>query len=252
MTAADRSTGFTRSLSRILSALRYDLSFQWRHGFYYVYFVIVVLYALALRFFFPPYRETLAIFLLFSDTSVLGFFFIGGIVLLERAQNTFESLFVTPLRIFEYFAAKVASLTFIAAVMSLAVVLGGYGFPKAILPLILGVIGSSVFFTLFGLAVAARVKTINGYFGASFLLMFIVMLPLLGYFGVAGTPLFRFFPTNAVLYLYGGAFFGMRTFSLLVDILVLTGWIIAAGFWAAGWFRKYVLVQIGEERWKIV
>ena len=241
-----------RSLRRVFSALRYDIMFQWRHGFYAVYLVIVLLYAVSLRFVPGRFSAPVTVLLLFSDTSVLGVFFVGGLVLLERSQNTFESLFVTPLRIWEYLAVKVLSLTLIALLMSFAVVLGGYGWRFSPLPLFLGVGLTSAFFTLTGLALASRVRTMNGYFGVTAIVLIAAPLPLLDFFGILSSPLFLPFPTQASLVLFRAAFGTPSAGELAYGVLTLLLWIAGAGLWASRWFRTYVLVQAGDEPWPVM
>jgi len=149
---------------RISAAIRYDLKFQWRHGFYAAYALVTILYIAVMLNISPDLRAILIPYLVFSDTSVLGFFFIGGIILLERRQRTLNNLFVTPLRASEYLWSKTITLSALATLVSLILlVIGG----QTVMNLgwfVLGAALGSVFFILIGIAVAARSRTLNGYF----------------------------------------------------------------------------------------
>ena len=233
---------------RLLASLRYDITFQFRHGFYYAYIFISVLYILILRNLPEGVRPTVTSLVIFSDTGILGFFFIGAIILLEKAQNTLESLFVTPLRLGEYFISKVISLTLIAFLMSSVIMVLGNGIPPFPLPFVLGVLSSSVFFTLLGFIIAARAKTLNEYFVTSLLCTFIVGIPILGFFSVFQSPLFYLFPTKASLLLIHGAFQSVPLIGFIYAILYLSIWSVLAYLWAHRRFTNYVILKVGVRR----
>jgi len=233
---------------RLLASLRYDITFQFRHGFYYAYIFISVLYILILRNLPEGVRPTVTSLVIFSDTGILGFFFIGAIILLEKAQNTLESLFVTPLRLGEYFISKVISLTLIAFLMSSVIMILGNGIPPFPLPFVLGVLFSSVFYTLLGFIIAARAKNLNEYFVTSLLCTFIVGIPILDFFGVFQSPLFYLFPTKASLLLIHGAFQSVPLSGFIYSILYLFITSVLVYLWAYSRFTTYVILKIGGRR----
>jgi fluoroquinolone transport system permease protein len=233
------------SASRTLSALKYDLKFQFRHGFYHVYLIITVLYILVLRFLPDGILDTATILILFTDPSVLGFFFIGGILLFERGQNIHASLFTTPVHLREYLWAKALSLALLALLSSFAIIVFTYGFNMNPLPLFFGILLSSIFFTLIGLTLAARFKSLNRYFFTSPLYIILFMLPLLELLGLARSPLFYLLPTKGSLLLIGGALAAPSPVEWLYSIAILIIWIVLAYLWAYRWFYRYVILQIG-------
>lgn len=230
---------------RVLSAVKFDIMFQIRHGFYYAYLVVSVLYVLVLRNIPLEYRELVAILLIFSDTSALGFFFIGGIVLLEKDQNTLESLFVTPLRVAEYLISKVISLTILAAVMSTAIIALTFGESFNLLRLLTGIILSSSFFTLVGFALSARAKNVNEYLLAASLVMIVFFLPMLDYLKLYQSSVFYLFPTKASIVLMKAMFQGIPWEETAYAVFFLLACTAAAGVWAYRWFYKYIILRIG-------
>jgi fluoroquinolone transport system permease protein len=230
---------------RIWSAINYDIRFQLRHGFYYAYALVSVLYILLLRLLPIDIREYITTLIVFSDPSVLGFFFIGGIVLMEKSQNIFESLFVTPFKAWEYLISKVISLTLIAVISSVLIVTLSVGFQINFVALILGVALSSIFFTLLGFTLAFLAKSINQYLIASVLYVPIFMLPVLEFLGLYKTPLFNLIPAKPALILIKGAFNSLTGLDYLYSIGVLAIWIVIAYIWANSWFYKYVILRIG-------
>ena len=131
--------------------LKYDILLQWRQGFWFVYFIVSVAF-LVLLFNIPQaHRLSATIYILLSDTSVLGITFIGALILLEKQQNVLNSLFVTPLSIRQYLISKTTSLTLLIFCMSLLIAIPTNPPGLHTIPVMLTVILSSVIFTLLGL-----------------------------------------------------------------------------------------------------
>ena len=129
----------------------YDVLFQFRHGFYLVYLLVSVIYIIILFSIPESHRLMVTNALVFSDTSILGLTFVGAILLLEKQHGTLPSLFVTPLRLHEYLAAKMLSLTLIAVPASLGILLIPNGSVPAVRLFLTGVVFSSSIFTNDGL-----------------------------------------------------------------------------------------------------
>ncbi|HBV97118.1 MAG: hypothetical protein JL50_21380 [Peptococcaceae bacterium BICA1-7] len=230
---------------RILSALRFDISFQFRHGFYYAYIIVSLIYIAGLRSLPAGTGEYLSAPVLYSDPAVLGFFFIGGIVLLEKGQNILESLFVTPFRVHEYILSKAASLTIISVVSSFAIIIFSFGAAFNPLPLLLGIVTGSLFFTLLGLGVAVRSKTINGFLLISPLYTIAFFLPFLDYFNIFKTSLFIFIPGNASLMLIRASFTEIDALGTVSQAAQMAFWILPAYLWAHKSFYNYIVLKTG-------
>jgi fluoroquinolone transport system permease protein len=233
-------------MKRLLSTIRFDVLFQFRHGFYYVYAVVSVLYILVLKSVGGELKEVLAAMMVFSDTSVLGFFFVGSIVILERDQNTLESLFVTPLRPYEYIISKAVSLTILSAVMSSVIMFVSFGKAFNPYPVLAGVILSSMFFTLVGIIVSVYSPNVNQYLMMTVPSMIVFFLPLLDYFGLVRTPVFYIFPTQAALTLIDGGFNAINPVEAIYAFLMLLLWITAAWYLSGRMFFKYIIMKTGD------
>lgn len=229
-----------------VSALAYDVKLQFRHGFYYVYFVIGALYIVLLRLLPEPYRETADVVLTFTDPSMLGFFFIGGLVLLEKGQNIYDSLFVTPYTPGEYIASKSLSLTLLSMGTSYAVHAGAFGFGDNPLSFLAGVGLTSLFFTWIGLGVAVRCKTVNGFFFRSSVVSFVFVLPLFETVGLWSSPLFGILPSKASLLLLGSVFTPIRWAEYAYAYGLLAAWCALAYLWARRSFHRFIVLKIGE------
>lgn len=225
---------------RALSAIKYDIKFQVRYGFYYAYLLLTVVYILGLRMLPEAYRTFATGLVIFTDPSVLGFFFISGIVLMEKSQNTLESLFVTPLQVSEYIWAKVVSLTLLSLLSSLAIAVFTLGASFNVLLLVVGVGLSSVFFTLLGFALAARAKSLNQYFFYS-VPTFVLDLPLLKYLGFLDAWLYYLLPSKPTLLLIEGALGRITPAEAVYAVAALGAWIAVGYQWACRWFYRYTI-----------
>jgi fluoroquinolone transport system permease protein len=216
---------------RLLDLLKMDVLFQVRHGFYYAYALVSAFYIGVLLFLPESIIQEASIFIIFTDPSVLGFFFVGGLVLLERNQSIFNSLFVTPISIHAYLWSKVLSLTLLATITSSFIFYFIHHHSFAFLPFMMAVLFCSVFFTLLGIVLAVRVPSINAFLYTSPLLVIIFYLPLLNFINV-DSQIFYILPTQAILILLEGSFhelsFNMYSYATITCII----WIGVAYFWA--------------------
>lgn len=228
------------------AVIKYDVKFQFRHGFYYVYIIVTLSYIAFLNLLPPGLRSPAAVLVVFTDPCVLGFFFIGGIVLFEKGQGVFQNLFVTPFRLHDYLVSKTLSLSLLSISSAYAILLFTFGFNFNPFLLFIGVTLSSILFTLIGLTLAVRVNTLNQYLIASILYVLPLMLPLLDFLGLVHSPLFYLLPAKPSLILIGGAVTGgTEAGEVVYAVLALTGWILIAYTWAYRWFCRYVINRIG-------
>ncbi|MBH8597696.1 MULTISPECIES: ABC transporter permease [unclassified Thermoactinomyces] len=225
-------------------ALIQDVRFQWRHGFYAVYAIISTLYILFLRFVPEKYQEDLTITILYSDPSFLGFYFVGGIVLLEKVQKILQPLWVTPLRLSEYLSAKLVSLAFLSSLSSMTIAMGVHGFSGKSLLMVIGIFFSSICFTCWGMILVVHVQTINAFLVGSQVFLLPIALPLLGYWGLAGGLWADIWPGSAAFSLLEWALSKPFVSFPLRDFLLLIAW-CAVSFYGA----KRSLFQAFTKEW---
>lgn len=230
---------------RFASALGYDVRLQFRHGFFYVYFVICLVYIVLLSLMPVSYRETADVLLTFTDPSMLGFFFIGGLVLLEKGQGIHDNLFVTPYRIAEYICSKSLSLTLLSLAASYSVHVSVFGFRHNPLFFLAGVGLTSVFFTLAGLSVAVRCTTLNGFFFYSSAVTAIFLLPVAETAGLWSSPLLGILPANASLALIGSVFDPLHPWQYVYMLSLLIGWCCVAYVWTMHSIQRFIVFKTG-------
>lgn len=229
---------------RILNGILYDMKFQLRHGFYYAYIFVSIVYIAFLKLLPESINRLASILIIFTDPSVLGAFFIGAIFLLEKSQNTLQGLFTTPYKIQEYIKAKVISLTILSLLSSMLIAMFIFKTDFNFLLLFIGVFFTSVFFTLLGFMIAIYSKSTNHYFANSIILV-IFMLPMLDYFNIFSSKLFYLFPSKASLLLIHGAFYEISFFNLIYSLAALPLWCLAAYALLVKVFYKKVIAEVG-------
>lgn len=206
---------------RIVNALKADIRFQFKQGFYLVYIILTLTYMIILGMLPEEWKSTVVPLVLFSDPSMLGFFFIGALVMLEKVQGVIQYVVVTPLRSLEYLLAKVLSLTILALVATVMITLATYGYELNWFLLILGVILTSSFFVFYGFIVAVRCTTLNEYFIKMIPYLLLIVLPCFSLIGFPYSWVFNIFPSVAGLKLVYGAFNGIDFLSAAAFSLYL-------------------------------
>lgn len=213
---------------RLKGALQTDIRFQFKQGIYAIYVVVTLFYIVLVSALPESIHNIVVPLIVFSDPSVVGFFFIGAVIMLEKAQGVLTYLTVTPLRLSEYILSKVLSYTLLAEIAGFTIVLLIYNGPVNWLLLFVGIFLTSIFFTLLGFLAAANCKTMNQYFLRMLPYMLIGILPCFGMIPSAYTNLLHLFPSLTALELVYGAFHSLDMsraiaygiYTLLMDLLL--------------------------------
>lgn len=173
------SNNFNRITTRLLTSIKADVLFQFKQGFYLIYAVLTLLYIILLTFLGENAKRVVLPILIYIDPAVLGMFFIGGIVLLEKEQGILSLLYITPLRVTEYIVSKLLTLSIISLLSGIVITLVTFHGKVLFFQLIVGILLSSVLFTLIGFIIATRSKTVNDYFVKVIPWMTIFIIPCL-------------------------------------------------------------------------
>jgi len=222
---------------------RKDLLLQWRQGFWVVYFIITIIYIIILVNIPQENRMMVSLMMILSDTTMLGVIFIGALILLEKQQSVIHSLFVTPLEPSNYIWSKTISLSLIAITMSVLVYLPVLNISAYTLLLFITTAITAAIFVLFGIGIAARVDTINQYFGRLMLVSFLIMLPVVPYLIFGQHPLFIVLPYIASLDIMLGAIEPLSAWRLTIDVILLFTWGYLAYRYSEHQVNKYLVYK---------
>jgi fluoroquinolone transport system permease protein len=223
----------------------WDIRLQFRNGFYYAVLIVIVFAVIFLR---QLPTETLVwalpLFIL-GNLFMNGFFFMSGLVLLEKGEGTLEAQIVTPLRSQEYLAAKVATLTLLSIVENLTVVALTYGIGPHLLAVVVALTLATPLFALFGFMVVVRYDAINEFLMPAIGYASLLSLPLIDYMGVDLSWLIFLHPVQGGLIWLTAAFEAVPVGQLAFSFGYSVIWIVAAGYLSRRAFYRFVILGEG-------
>ena len=232
-------------MKRLRATLQTDVRLQMRNGFYYAVAFILVAFAVLARSL-PDLDWTYWLApVVFGNLVTATYFFVGGLVLLEKSEGTLEAQVVTPLREAEYLGSKVATLAALSLVENLTLVMLLDGFQHRFVLLSVGVLLASVVYVLFGFIAVARYDSINEYLMPSVLVVTLLSIPYLDYFEVWRTPWMILHPMQGPLVLIRAAFVPVEASDYGLALLAAIIWSAAAFRWARRAFHHFVVRKEG-------
>jgi fluoroquinolone transport system permease protein len=232
-------------MKRLLSTIRYEFRLQYRNGFYYAAAFVAVLLVIGLLQVPVQSRALILPVLVMQNLMINTFYFTGGLVLLEKGQGTLEAQVVTPLRTWEYLAAKVVTLSILSLFESTVIVLLGYGFGFSWLPLAAGILLMAALMTLFGFIVVARYDSINEYLMPSVLYLFVFTIPILDYFQVIESWLFYLHPLQGPVLLLKAAFEPVQHWQMIYGVVYAGLWVGLVYLWSKRSFYQFIVRKEG-------
>lgn len=210
---------------RLLHVLKNDIRYQVRYGFYFIYFLLTVVYSLILhQINDPAIKSLVGTLIILSDPAVLGYFFIGGIWLLEKEEGLHNYTAIAPLKNSEYVLSKIISLGFVSTFS--AIIITGITMSWVNLLVLTGTVFlSSCFFTLIGLLLATLAKTVNSYLMISVPPALLLLSPsVLSLFGI-NVPFAAIIPGTLVFNLISDAL-SNQTESIFLNFASLFFWTV--------------------------
>ena len=184
-------------------------------------------------------------YVLIGDVSIIGFFFIGGIVFFERHERTISAIVSTPLRFWEYLAAKLTVLVLISLLVAVAVATIAHGFAYHLVPLVAGVVLGTLVMLLAGFISSMPFASVTDWFLAATVPLAVLSLPILFYSGLWPSPLLYLIPSQGPLLLLGAAFDQLTLAPWQLAYAVLYPVVCIAAFYrlAKRMFARYVIEQ---------
>jgi fluoroquinolone transport system permease protein len=228
-----------------MAAVTQDIRLQWRNGFYYASgFVALILILLMSQlnsvdfdYWWPP--------IILENLVINAYYFMSGLVLLEKGEGTLEALLVTPLTDWEYLSAKVLSLVLLATLETCVVVVVISGLPAQPHWLLLGLLLLIGIFALYGFVVVARYDSISEFLMPSILWTMAYSLPLLGYFNFWRSPLLYLHPIQAPLSLMEAAFMQQPAWKIWYGILYGGLWLGLGFYFSRRVFYQFIVRKEG-------
>lgn len=228
---------------RIISSLHWEVILQFRNGFYYAVGFIMAFWVLAYTQL--PRLDLSAVLpgMLLGNLLVTTFYFMAGLVMLEKGEGSLEARVVTPLRSGEYLLVKLLALSLLALVENLLITALFTGFRFALLPMVLGLLATGAIFSLAGFLVVVRYDSINEFLMPSIGYLLLLLLPLVDFFGVVESPLFYLHPLQAALVLMEGAFRPLGWLEWAYALLYSLSAAVVLFFLGRRAFRRFVAAR---------
>jgi fluoroquinolone transport system permease protein len=234
-------------MTRLASALRLELTLQVRQKFLHagvfsglIWLAVLLPMPASLR----PVAEP---YVLAGDISIIGFFFIGGIVFFEKQERTLGAIVSTPLRFWEYLAAKLIVLVLISLFVAVTVATIAHGFAYELAPVVIGVVLGTLVMLLVSFISSLPFASVTDWFLAATIPLAVLSLPILYLSGVWPNRVLYLIPTQGPLLLLGSAFDQVTLAPWQVLYAVLYPLVCVAGLcWAAkAAFGHYVIERSG-------
>lgn len=235
-------------MKRLWSTVLTDVRLQWRHGFYYAVLVVTIVSVLLGRQLPDTSLAALLPLVIVNNLIINGFYFVAGLVLLEKSEGTLEAQVITPLRAGEYLAAKVVTLSVLSLLETAVLVPLTFGLPPQPLALVAGVLLGAAFYTLAGFIVVARYDSINEYLLPSIVYAGAMALPLLPYAGIGGelvATVAYIHPLQAVLVLLEAALRPATALHLAYGLLYGALWVVLFFRLTLRSFQRFVVRKEG-------
>lgn len=220
-----------------------DIKLQWRQGFWTIYMILSFAFLLILFNIPIENRQKVSSLFILADTSMLGIIFVGALILFEKQQNVMQSLFVTPLKLRNYLLSKTLSLGLLIFTMSLFIYLPTSPPDTRIFSVIPIVIITSTMFTLMGLGISAKVKSINQYFILIIAASMLIVIPTSLFLILDNAKWLVVFPYIAAIDLLLNPIENLSAINLFADVILLIGWTFISYLFAYRQFEKSVLTQ---------
>jgi len=232
-------------MNRLIATFKLDVTVQWRNRLYAIGIGLSLLMALGLSQFVAREAliQTIPLLFLFavSGTTML---YVAGLVIFEKDEHTLEAVIVTPVRTDEYILSKVVTLTWLALLESLVVLVLTYGIGTYnILPMLAGIILMGIMLTLGGFVMIVRYNSITDFLVPVVAVNLVLQLPALYFTGTSDSLLWLLIPTSAPTMLMWSTWHPVEMWQLIYGV-VYSAIIIAVLYrWALVAFHKYIILK---------
>ncbi len=236
-------------MKRVISAVRWEQTLQWRNGFYYAAIFVAVLTAAFLLGVAIPRLDLVLPALVYFDIVTGTFYFVAGLVLLEKAERVLDGLVVTPMRDTDYLRAKIITLVGLAILEISAVVLSVVlvkNMPLNLAWLLLGTALLGSMYVLIGFVFVSRYDSINEFLFPSIFFTMLFALPILWHFDLVNSALFYLHPMQAPLMLLRAAFMPVEAWQLAYGIGYSLLWVGIFFVLARRAFARFVVMKQGR------
>jgi fluoroquinolone transport system permease protein len=229
-------------MNRLVATLKTDVQIQYRNGFYWISLVLMAFWLVLLFSLKDTGRidmQPVLVLIAATNMAMTTFYFVAGLILLEKAEGTLQTLTTTPLRPLEYLLSKTITLSVLASLETGLVIILIYDGQFNPVPLVLGILYLSLLYTLLGFIAVARHDVINSFIPMSILWITVLFAPLVDFLGLYRTPYVAFHPLEPGLTLIEASFVENAALGIWTWVGIVV-WLVATGFWARFSFKQQI------------
>ena len=234
-------------MTRLARALQLELTLQVRQKFLHAGVFSGLIWLAVLLPMPASLRPAAEPYVLVGDISIIGFFFIGASVFFEKQERTIGAIISTPLRFWEYLAAKLTVLVLISLFVAVVVATVAGGFAYRAVPLVVGVVLGTLVMLVVGFISSLPFASVTDWFLAATIPLAILSLPVLYLSGVWPNPVLYLVPTQGPLLLLATAFDQVVlapwqvVYAVVYPVVCIAGLCLAA----KSLFVRYVIERSG-------
>jgi fluoroquinolone transport system permease protein len=234
-------------VTRWVSALRLEVTLQVRQKFLHAGVFSGLMWLAVLLPMPAGLRRAAEPYVLVGDISIIGFFFIGAVVFFEKQERTLGAVICTPLRFWEYLAAKLAVLVGISLLVAVTVATIAHGLTYNVGAVGIAVVLGTLVMLLVSFISCLPFASVTDWFLASTIPLAVLSLPILFYSGVWPNRALYVIPSQGPLLLLGAAFdqVTLAPWQLLYAVVYPLMWIAGLSWAAKAAFGRYVIETSG-------
>jgi fluoroquinolone transport system permease protein len=227
-------------MNQFLHLLKHDFRLLQRHKILAISILVTAIYIAvfkALSHF--SQADRILVLVIFNDPALLGFLFVGVMVLFEKNENTLQALSVSPLKESNYIFSKTIALSVISVICCYAMAFAGMGLDFHFGHYFFASLFTSNLFAFLGFIIVAGVTSFNRFLMKAVGLLITLSIPFLGYYGVLPRVWFLWMPTQPCIDLFRAAFYqDVTSNEMLYAYVAMIFWLIVTGLLAIRTFRK--------------
>lgn len=212
---------------------------------YPLYLLAAVFMGLLVRAFPDIFRSIIVPVILFIEPSLLGITFVGAIILFEKKDRVPSALATTPVNLRSYIIGKLTTMVVMSLLVAFIILGIGVGFVEKSFYVFWGVLVTSALYTLVGIGIASKHKTLDDYFVPLLAIFFLSLIPFLGFYGIIENEILdiilHIIPSYESIYLIGSAFRDVGTEKIILSSAYLLALISIAYVFAERMFYKYAV-----------
>lgn len=213
-------------MNRWWPQLKLEYSLQKRNGFFIAVSFVAIIWIVLLKALPSQALVSWVPVIVLANLLISAYYFLAGLVLLDKTSGVLEALIVTPLKSVEFILIRACALAVLATLENAAVVYLGLGLNAMYWAAIPAIFMMALTFALFGYLNVIKYNNISEFLMPSMVYTLLMLLVVLPWFHVVPNWLIWLHPFGGVLLLLQQAALGILDITTMISFLVSMGWVL--------------------------